>query len=324
MTTNDSQLLPIPTVGLGTWKIPLDQTADVVYRAIEMGYRHLDCACDYGNEAEVGKGIAKAISDGICTRDQLWVTSKLWNTYHAKQHVAMACQRSLADLGLEYLDLYLIHFPIAQAFVPFEDRYPPEWFFDPDADQPQMKLARVPISETWQAMEDLQQQKKASHIGVCNFGTALLNDLLSYAKIRPSLLQIELHPLLTQEKLVRFARENDVAVTAFSPLGAESYFSIGMAQRNQSLLNHETIIEIAQACDRTPAQVLLRWGSQRGTSVVVKSSDPVRLKENLQSTDFDLTSQQKDAIGGLNEHHRFNDPGDFCQSAFNTFCPIYE
>lgn len=319
-----SNLLPIPPVGLGTWKIPLEQTADVVYRAIKMGYRHVDCACDYGNEAEVGEGIDRAIAEGICSRQQLWITSKLWNTYHAKDHVAMACQRSLTDLGLEYLDLYLIHFPIAQAFVPFEENYPPGWFFDPSASSPHMKLSNVPISQTWEAMEGLHQQEKVSHIGVCNFGTSQLRDLLSYAKIQPALLQVEMHPRLTQEKLLRFAQQHHIAVTAFSPLAAESYYSLGMAQQDQSILNHETVVEVAQACDRSPAQVLLRWGTQRGTSVVVKSSDPDRLQENLKSDDFNLTQQQIDAISELNQNHRFNDPGVFCEAAFNTFCPIYE
>ena len=324
MNTDPYQFLPIPKIGLGTWKIPFDQTADVVHQAIQMGYRHLDCACDYGNESAVGKGIARAIADGICKREDLWITSKLWNTYHAPEHVPLACQRSMQDLGVEYLDLYLIHFPIAQQFVPFEKRYPPEWFFDPSSQSPEIKLAKVPIHQTWHAMEELHCQKKVSHIGVCNFGTSLLRDLLSYATVKPSLLQVELHPLLTQEKLLRFAHQQRIAVTAFSPLAAESYFSLGMAQPEESLLNHNTILDVAKHCDRTPAQVLLRWATQRNTSVVVKSSDADRLKENLLSTNFDLTDQQIDSINQLNQNRRFNDPGDFCESAFNTFCPIYE
>ena len=118
--------LPIfPTLGLGTWKIPNELAPQVVQDAIRIGYRHFDCACDYGNEPEVGAGIASALSDGLCTRDDLWITSKLWNTYHEPQHVRAACERSLRDLQVDEFDLYLVHFPIALAFVPFEERYPP-------------------------------------------------------------------------------------------------------------------------------------------------------------------------------------------------------
>ncbi len=324
MKSPTAPLLPIPSIGLGTWKIPKQQTAEIVYQAIATGYRHLDCACDYGNEVQVGQAIARAIAEGICRREDLWITSKLWNTYHAAQHVENAAQRSLADLQLDYLDLYLIHFPIALEFVPFELRYPPEWIFDPTAAQPQMKLANVPIEETWRAMESLHDQNRAHHIGVCNFGTSLLRDLLSYARVKPALLQVEMHPLLTQEKLLRFCRQQSIAVTAFSPLGAQSYFALAMATEEESLLTDPEIRAIGEAHGRSPAQVLLRWGTQRGTSVVVKSSDADRLKENLSATDFDLSTEQIATISGLNRNRRFNDPGHFGELAFNTFVPIYE
>src|SRR6478752_5189252 len=131
----------LPAVGLGLWKVAKSAAAGLVREAIRTGYRHFDCACDYGNEAEVGTGVRSALAAGECRRDELWVTSKLWNTYHAREHVRPALERSLRDLGLDYLDLYLIHFPIAQEFVPFERRYPPEWFFDPAEAQPRMKFA---------------------------------------------------------------------------------------------------------------------------------------------------------------------------------------
>ena len=119
----------MPAVGFGTWKVPRYATADAVLAAIRLGYRHLDCACDYGNEAEVGAGIQAAIAEGLGTRDELWITSKLWNTYHAREHVELACRKTLADLGVDYVDLYLVHFRIALKFVPFETRYPPEWIY---------------------------------------------------------------------------------------------------------------------------------------------------------------------------------------------------
>src|SRR3954469_4573424 len=138
----------MPVVGLGLWKVDRPAAAGLVRQAIAAGYRHLDCACDYGNEAEVGAGIQTALDAKLCRRDELWVTSKLWNTYHARQHVRPAVERTLRDLQLDYLDLYLVHFPIAQEFVPFDVRYPPEWIHDPNAAEPRMRFAKVPLAET--------------------------------------------------------------------------------------------------------------------------------------------------------------------------------
>jgi len=197
----------MPVVGLGLWKIPRDSTAQTVYDAIRSGYRHFDCACDYGNEAEVGDGFRRAFADGLVTRDQLWVTTKLWNTYHAAEHVEPALRKSLSDLGLDYVDLFLMHFPLAQRFVPFETRYPPEWIFDPTAAHPTIELANVPLHVTWEAMEDTVRNGLARNIGVCNFNTALLRDLIAGAQIPPGVLQVELHPYNQQPKLLRYAQE---------------------------------------------------------------------------------------------------------------------
>jgi D-xylose reductase len=314
----------IPAVGLGMWKVDKPIVADLVQEAIRIGYRHFDCACDYGNEAEVGAGLQAAVGSGLCDREELWVTSKLWNTYHAAEHVRPALEKSLSDLQLDYLDLYLIHFPIASKFVPFEHRYPPEWFYDPKAESPKIESVPVPIRETWEAMEELVRAELVKNIGICNFNCQLLRDLLSYAKIRPAVLQVELHPQLTQEKLLRYCREEDIAVTAFSPLGAESYYSIGMADPEESVLRNEVVTKIAEVKHKTPAQVVLRWGVQRGTAIVPKTSRVDRLVENLAIFDFELTAEEMDAISGLNLNRRFNDPGDFAEAAFNTFFPIYE
>ena len=314
----------LPSVGLGLWKIEKQLATQTVQQAVAAGYRHLDSACDYGNETEVGEGISRVLSSGLVKREDLWVTSKLWNTYHKPEHVKPALQRSLSDLKLDYLDLYLIHFPIAQRYVPFEDRYPPEWLYDPTSPNPQMEFERVSISDTWQAMEQLVQEGLVRHIGICNFGTALLRDLLATAKIAPAVLQIESHPYLTQEKLIRFCQQSDIAVTAFSPLGAQSYYSLNMAEEGESVLTESTVLEIAKQHQRTPAQVVLRWGIQRGTAVIPKTTREDRLQENIALFDFELSSEEMSAISALNRNRRFNDPGVFCEAAFNTFCPIYE
>lgn len=314
----------MPVVGLGLWKIASDAAPAVVREAIRLGYRHLDAACDYGNEAEVGVGVRNALAEGICGREDLWITSKLWNTYHAPEHVRPAIERSLKDLGVGYLDLFLVHFPIAQRFVSFDVRYPPGWFYEPDSPRPGMETAAVPLRDTWQAMEELVSAGLARNIGVCNYNCALLRDLLTYATIRPAVLQVELHPYLTQEKLLRFCREESIAVTGFSPLGAVSYLPLGMAAPEESVLAQAAVVDAARRHSKTPAQVVLRWGVQRGTAIVPKSSRPERLAENLALFDFELVPEEMLAISGLNRNRRFNDPGVFCEQAFNTFCPIYE
>lgn len=314
----------IPSVGLGMWKVDKPQVPTLIEQAVECGYRHFDCACDYGNEAEVGDGLARVFKAGTCRRDDVWVTSKLWNTYHAAEHVRPAIERSLRDLQLDYLDLYLVHFPIAQRYVPFEDRYPPAWFFDPEAERPQMELVPVPIHETWGAMEQLVRDGLVKHIGVCNFGCSLLRDLLSYAQIAPAVLQVEMHPYLTQELLTRFCQEQGIAVTAFSPLGANSYFSLDMANADEAVMEQPLIRDMADRHKRTPAQIVLRWGIQRGTAVIPKTSRVERLEENISLFDFELADDEMQAISQLNCNRRFNDPGAFCEQAFGTFCPIYE
>ena len=313
-----------PAMGLGLWKVARSEASAVVEEAIRVGYRHIDSACDYGNEEEAGQGIRAAIEKGLCRREDLWVTSKLWNTYHEPQHVRPAVERTLRDLGLDHLDLYLVHFPIALRYVPFETRYPPEWIYDPLASEPRMEPIAVPLADTWRAMEGLVSNGLVRRIGVCNCTIALIRDLLAVARIKPAVLQVELHPFLTQEKLLRFCREASIAVTAFSPLGAPSYVPLGMATASDSVLEHPVVKEIAAATGRTPAQAVLRWGMQRGTAVIPKTSRPERLRENLASRDVSLSTEQMESISALDRGRRFNDPGVFCERAFGTFFPIYE
>lgn len=314
----------MPAVGFGLWKIARDDTADMVFNAIKAGYRHLDSAADYGNEKQAGEGIRRALAQGLCSRQDLWITSKLWNTFHQAQHVREACEKTLSDLGLDYLDLYLIHFPISLKYVPIAERYPPEWIFDPQAEHPEMVIDPVPLADTWRAMETLVQAGLVRNIGVCNYNSALLHDLMAYASIKPAMLQIESHPYLTQQRLIRLAHHYDIAVTAFSPLGAGSYVELSMASNQDSVLMQTVVQDIAKRVQRTPAQVVLRWGVQRGTSVIPKTSRAARLVENLSVFDFTLSDDDMAAISALNQNRRFNDPGTFCELAFGSFYPIYD
>ena len=173
-------------------------------------------------------------------------------------------------------------------------------------------------------MEALVRAGLTRNIGVCNMTSGFLMDLLAGTTIPPAVLQVEMHPYLTQERLVRFAAQHDIAVTAFSPLGAGSYVSLGMAEASQSALEHPVVREIAERMTATPAQVVLAWAIQRGTNPIVKSSSADRLRENLGAGDLTLSEDDMAAISGLNQNLRFNDPGHFCEVAFNTFCPIFD
>lgn len=323
-TFNVSDGGQFPTVGLGTWKIPDRLLPDLIPECVSYGYRHFDCACDYGNEESVGEGLRSALASGICSRDDLWVTSKLWNTYHHPDHVRLACEKTLGDLGLDELDLYLIHFPVTLAYVPFEERYPPGWFFDPDAENPAMKPVSIPVADTWGAMESLVDSGLVKRIGICNFTTAGIRDLKSYARIQPSVLQVEMHPYLTQQRLLRYCQDESIAVTAFSPFGASSYVPLSMAEASESLFDDAVMTEIAEGKGRTIGQIALRWAIQRGTVPIPKSQSSGHLKENIEVYDFELTGDEMTAIDNLNRNRRFNDPAEFGEAAFNTFYPIFD
>uniref|UniRef100_A0A7S3JZW5 NADP-dependent oxidoreductase domain-containing protein n=1 Tax=Aureoumbra lagunensis TaxID=44058 RepID=A0A7S3JZW5_9STRA len=312
----------IPSVGLGCWKIDKAVGANTVYQAIKSGYRLIDSAADYGNEIQTGQGIRQALAEGICTRSELFIVTKLWNSFHS--HVDEAIEKSLRDLDLDYVDLYLIHFPIHQKYVPISQRYPPEWV-DPDAAFPRVELDHsITYEQTWRGMERQVERGLAKNIGVCNIGTTMLQEVLNYCKIKPTVLQVEMHPLNTQQRLLRFARTNGIQVMAFSNLASASYVELGMATQSDSLLQNATVTKIAQSNSVTPAQVLLRWAVQRGTIIIPKSSKSSRLIQNIDLFHFALSDSEMTELDNLNCNRRFNDPGHFCQVAFNTFCPIYE
>lgn len=245
----------MPSVGLGCWKIPNDVCPNIVYEALKAGYRLLDGACDYGNEVEVGQGLKRAIDEGIVKREDVFITSKLWNTYHRKEHVREACLKTMKDMGVDYLDLYLIHFPIALKHVPIDERYPPEWmYFDEKNPTPKMvEDVGVSYQETYQAMEELVKEGLVRNIGCSNIGVGMLREVLCYAKVKPAVLQVELHPRLVQKNLLRFCRENSIQVTGFSSFASNSYVELGMAKAEESLLHNQEINDIAKAHDKSAA-----------------------------------------------------------------------
>lgn len=304
----------MPLIGFGAWKVPKDTCADTIYNAIKAGYRLIDGAEDYANEKECGEGVRRALEEGIVKREEIFITSKLWNTFHAKEHAVALAKRSLADWGLEYFDLFLIHFPLAQKYVDPAVRYPPGIFADEENQT--VEFENVPISETWAALESLVDAGLVKNIGISNFNSGLVRDLLNYARIRPAVLQIEHHPYLTQPALVKYVQGQGIAITGYSTFGPQSFLEMGskLAQDTPLLFEHKAITSIAEAHSRTPAQVILRWATQRKIAVIPKSNHVERLTQNLNSADFDLTEADLDAISALDCGIRFNDPAVWLNS----------
>lgn len=297
---NNGNLMPI--LGLGTWKAQQGEVKQAVLSAIKSSYTHIDCASFYGNEKEVGEGINQAINDGMVKREDLFITSKLWNTHHAKEHVREACVKSIQDLQVKYLDLYLIHWPIAFEFNGYDLSQQSNWF-KPNDDQSssiKVKLANVSIRETWTEMEKLVDEGLVKSIGVSNFSIQSLSDLLTFARIKPVVNQVEVHPYLNQAPLIQFAKDvANIKVVGFSPFGAG---------RLPNILEDEKLKELAQKYNRSTAQIILRWNTQRGVAVIPKSVKEERLKQNIDIFNFELSEEDMETIQSLNRNHRYVSP----------------
>jgi len=306
----------IPQVGFGLWKVT-ENTPNVVYNAIRAGYRLFDGAFDYGNEKEAGVGVRRAIDEGIVKREDLVIVSKLWNTFHEKERVEPIVREQLKWWGIDYFDVFYIHFPVALEYVDPKDSYPSGWH----ALDGKVRQSKASIQETWQAMEHLVDIGLVKSIGVSNFQGSLLIDLLRYARIRPALLQVEIHPYLVQEELVQFAQSEGIAITAYSSFGPQSFVELKWDKAIQctNLFVHPVITEIASKHNKTPAQVLLRWATQRGLAIIPKANDPTRALENLDSISFDLKPEEVQAISNLNKNIRFNNPPDYLGKTLYIF-----
>lgn len=286
----------MPALGLGTWKSAPGEVGAAVLEAIRIGYRHIDCAAIYGNESEVGDAIGEAISSGLVHREDLWITSKLWCNRHAEGDVEPAIRESIERLGCDWLDLYLVHWPVALK---------PD-VMGPSSGDDFVSLDEIPLAETWDGMQGVLELGLTRHVGVSNYSAKKLGAHFD-ADVKPEALQVELHPYLQQPELVSFARENGVAVTGYSPLGSPDRPETMRGDDDPVLLDDETIGRIAGEADATVAQVMLAWAIQRGTSVIPKSTNPKRLAENLAAASLELDDDAMRAIAALDRARRYVD-----------------
>jgi len=252
----------MPQLGFGVWQVEDQQATVAVKKALEVGYRLIDTAMIYGNEA----GVGRAVKESGIPREDLFITTKVWNADHGYEKTLKAYDESLSRLGLDYVDLYLIHWP-----TPKYDQY----------------------IDTYKALEKLYHDGRVRAIGVCNFEKEHLERLLKECDVVPVLNQIECHPYLQQNELKAFCAEHNIFVEAWSPL-----------EQGGEVLKDEVIVKIAESHGKTPAQVVLRWHLQNNTIAIPKSVTPSRIEENFHVFDFELTSEEMAAIGKLDRNRR--------------------
>ena len=285
----------MPAVGLGTWKMDDGVASKAVSTAIELGYRHIDCAPIYLNETEVGEAFGSAFAGGGYDRSEFWITSKLWCNRHRPDLVQGALKQTLSDLRLDYLDLFMIHWPIV---------------FQHDLERPEsgkdfVSLEDQPLTDTWAAMEDCVSAGLCRNLGVCNFSVANLKTILDDCQIKPSANQVECHPLLNQRVLFDFCQANQIHVVAYSPLGSGDRPDRMRGDGDPNMFDNELLKDLAAKNKISVGELLLAWAVCRGTVAIPKSTNPQRLAQNLAAGEIQLSDDDMTAIDNLGVQHRY-------------------
>ncbi|KAI0428549.1 aldo/keto reductase [Xylaria sp. FL1042] len=279
--------IEIPSIGLGTWRSDKDKVAHAVEFALKSGYKHVDAALIYRNEEETGKGIQAA----NMSRDKLWVTSKLWNADHRPNEAIIAVQKSVKDLGVEYLDLYLMHWPVA--FVPGEGSKIDE---------------STTIADTWRAMENITHLGLARKIGISNFSKRDVESIMEVCQICPYAHEFETHPYLQQQEFVDYHKDIGVKVIAYSPL-ANTNPVYKDNKKLEPILKDPFWVSLAGKKNATVAQTILAWGLQRDTIIIPKSLNEKHIVENLGAAGISFTEEETRDIGKQDKKVRMNNPG---------------
>ncbi|WKY01523.1 hypothetical protein Q1695_015489 [Nippostrongylus brasiliensis] len=288
----------MPVLGLGTWQSKPGEVGKAIEIALNAGYSHIDCAYAYGNQEEIGNVLTNVFST-THKREDVFITSKVWNTFHS----APSCKKHVTDilnqLKLDYIDLMLIHWPTG--YEEGGELFPKR----PNSDR--MKYSDVDYLTTWKALEDFVKEGKIRSIGIANFNHKQIERLIANSAIKPAVLQVEIHPYLQQKKLRAFCKQYDIAVTAYGSLanpGSAYYRKPG----DPDVLTDTTIKNIASAHKKTPAQIALRWAVQQNILVIPKSTSEVRIKENAALFDFELTEEEMKQIETLDRGWRLVNP----------------
>jgi len=292
----------MPTIGLGTYKSTGGDAERSVKDAIDVGYRHIDTAFFYGNEVEVGSAVRQKIAEGKIKREDIFITTKLWSIFHDPDQVEKAFQRSFDDLNLDYIDLYLIHFPVAFQRVLKDGQTSDDVnafeLFPVDKNGKTLN-ADVDYLDTWKAMEKLVETGRVRSIGISNFNSEQVDRLYKAASIKPVNNQIECHPNLNQRKLIEFCASRNITITAYSPLARPS-----ASDDRKLAISDPKILEMAQKYKKTPAQIILRYTIQNGAAIIPKSTHKARIEENFGVFDFELSDSDMETLHGLNNNYR--------------------
>mmetsp|Transcript_23349 Transcript_23349/g.69945 ORF Transcript_23349/g.69945 Transcript_23349/m.69945 type:complete len:323 (+) Transcript_23349:105-1073(+) len=282
----------MPVIGLGTWQAPKGQVGAAVRAALQGGYRHVDCAAIYGNEAEIGEVFAETFGGGAIKREDVFVTSKLWNSEHAPKDVRPALEQTLKDLRLDYLDLYLIHWPQS-----FAKEQPGNCSVPKNADGTVKYDLETTSEQTWAALEACVDAGLCKAIGLSNFTSAQVQAILDAGRIPPAVLQVEVHPYHSQKPLVDFCAARGIVVTAYSPLGS------GATLDGATVPANPVLKAIGEAHGKSAAQVAIAWLAARGLIVIPKSVTPARVAQN-RDVDFELSAEDVAKIDALNQDLR--------------------